>query len=123
MLRSIINKNLYNLNVDAPVFAREIETNKFYGLFTNYYNGGETLYASYLADASNLILDLKSDNDTSNIIEKKLISVLESKILDFLSDGIINEDEKEYIYNFIEIIVKNDMIWCVFSPQNNKNND
>ena len=50
----------------------------------------------------NLILDLKSDNDTSNIIEKKLISVLESKILDFLSDGIINEDEKEYIYNFIE---------------------
>ena len=59
MLRSIINKNLYNLNVDAPVFAREIETNKFYGLFTNYYNGGETLYASYLADASNLILDLK----------------------------------------------------------------
>ena len=49
-----------------------------------------------------LITEVKSDDEISLAIDKSLLSILESKIMDCLSDGIIEDYEEEQLSNFIQ---------------------
>ena len=55
-----------------------------------------------IEDYKKLILSIKSNGEISAKIDNALLSVLETKILEYLSDGIIDKEEETELSRFIE---------------------
>lgn len=78
---------------------------------TDYYNDfWPEFFKSYfikddntrIDDYKKLISSIKSNEEMSTKIDNALLSVLEAKILEFLSDGVINNEEETELSRFIE---------------------
>lgn len=78
---------------------------------TDYYNDfWPEFFKSYflkddntrIDDYKDLIYSIKSNEEMSKKIDNALLSVLETKILEFLSDGVIDKEEETELSRFIE---------------------
>jgi hypothetical protein len=96
---------LKTLISSLPVKLRKNITNTEYykdfwvNFFKLYYlDGGD----NRIEDYKELMQSIKDNKIISTRIDKTLISVLETKILDFLSDGIIDYEEEKEVDRYLE---------------------